>query len=194
MQLRKLLTGQLGFTMVELLVVISIIGILATAVLAALNPVEQLRKGRDTSRKADAQTLLGALDRFQASFGCYPWAWNTTTNTCGSTAVTAKMIVAGDFTSTTTPPGQLSQLMVKDELKTQFTQRASITGQDFYISADAANNGQVSICFEPESATARGGGLGPIRNSINTAAGTCSTAYTTGDQTGTTTCAVCVPQ
>ena len=35
-----------GFTMIELLVVIAVIGILAVALLATLNPLEQIRKGR----------------------------------------------------------------------------------------------------------------------------------------------------
>lgn len=190
MQLRKLLTGQLGFTMVELLVVISIIGILATAVLAALNPVEQLRKGRDTSRKADAQTLLGALDRYQASFGCYPW--QMTAGACNTaTALTAQTIDAADFANTPAV-GIMYELMAKDELKSQFTSRAAITAQNFWISV---TNSQASICFEPESATARGGGLGVTRNITNTAASTnCTAAYAGPAATAATTCAVCVPQ
>ena len=39
-----------GFTLVELLVVIAVIGVLATIVLLAVNPGEQLARGRDTSR------------------------------------------------------------------------------------------------------------------------------------------------
>ena len=42
---------QRGFTMIELLVVIAIIGVLAAAVLAAINPVEQISKGRDAARR-----------------------------------------------------------------------------------------------------------------------------------------------
>lgn len=64
---------QLGFTMIELLIVITILGILAVAVLSAINPIEQINRGRDTSRQSDAEQLLSAIDRYNAFQGFYPW-------------------------------------------------------------------------------------------------------------------------
>ncbi|NIT03538.1 prepilin-type N-terminal cleavage/methylation domain-containing protein, partial [Candidatus Saccharibacteria bacterium] len=52
-----------GFTMIELLIVIAVIGILAIAVLAAINPIEQINRGRDTGSRSDAEQLIGAIDR-----------------------------------------------------------------------------------------------------------------------------------
>lgn len=174
---------QAGFTMVELLVVISIIGILAAAVLAALNPAEQLKKGRDTATKADSATLLSGLERYQATFGCYPWAY--VAGTCGTTVLSGTTAVtAASFTGT----GNLASLLTQDELKTQFTSRASITGSKLYISE---TNRQVSVCFTPESKTARAGGLGPVMNDLNTAVGTCPATPTGSHEV---TCNVCVPQ
>ena len=66
-----------GFTMIELLIVITILGILATAVLSAINPIEQINRGRDTSAKSDAEQLLNATERFNAFQGYYPWQINT---------------------------------------------------------------------------------------------------------------------
>lgn len=62
-----------GFTMIELLIVIAVLGILAVAVLAAINPIEQINRGRDTGSRSDAEQLLSAIDRFYASQGYYPW-------------------------------------------------------------------------------------------------------------------------
>jgi prepilin-type N-terminal cleavage/methylation domain-containing protein len=62
-----------GFTMIELLIVIAILGILAVAVLAAINPVEQINRGRDTASRSDAEQFIGGIDRFNAFQGYYPW-------------------------------------------------------------------------------------------------------------------------
>jgi len=69
----KKLKSQLGFTMIELLIVITILGILAVAVLSAINPIEQINRGRDTGSQSDCEQLLGAVERFNAFQGHYPW-------------------------------------------------------------------------------------------------------------------------
>lgn len=56
-----------GFTLIELLVVIAIIGILAAVVLIALNPVEFLKRSRDTQRLSDINTLQTAVKLFQTN-------------------------------------------------------------------------------------------------------------------------------
>lgn len=67
------LKKQLAFTMIELLIVIAILGILAVAVLSAINPIEQINRGRDTGSRSDAEQLLSAIERFYAMTGYYPW-------------------------------------------------------------------------------------------------------------------------
>jgi prepilin-type N-terminal cleavage/methylation domain-containing protein len=51
-----------GFTLIEILVVISIIGILATLILAKLGGVE--KAGRDTRRRSDLNQYRTALENF----------------------------------------------------------------------------------------------------------------------------------
>jgi len=51
-----------GFTLVELLVVIAIIGILAAVVMIAINPLEMMRKGRDSTRLQDMENVRKAID------------------------------------------------------------------------------------------------------------------------------------
>jgi len=62
-----------GFTMIELLIVIAVLGVLAVAVLSAINPIEQINRGRDTGSRSDAEQLLSAFDRFYTSQQIYPW-------------------------------------------------------------------------------------------------------------------------
>jgi prepilin-type N-terminal cleavage/methylation domain-containing protein len=64
---------RMGFTLVELLIVIALIAILSVAVLATINPIEQANKARDAGVQNDAAEVLNALERYYASQNAYPW-------------------------------------------------------------------------------------------------------------------------
>lgn len=55
-----------GFTLVELLLVMGIIAILATAVLVAINPARQFAQARNTQRIAHVNTILNAIGQRNA--------------------------------------------------------------------------------------------------------------------------------
>lgn len=60
-QNKKQIIRKKGFTLIEILVVIGIIGILATVVLVAVNPSRQFKQARDSQRVANVNTILNAL-------------------------------------------------------------------------------------------------------------------------------------
>jgi len=59
-----------GFTIVELLIVIVVIGILAALVIVTYNGIQQ--KARDTERKTDVKALQGHLEAYWADNAKYP--------------------------------------------------------------------------------------------------------------------------
>lgn len=61
-----------GFTLVELLVVIAVLGVLAASVLIAINPLEQLARARDAGRKQSLKQIADALERYRTNNGAYP--------------------------------------------------------------------------------------------------------------------------
>lgn len=62
-----------GFTLVELLIVIALLGIIATIVIAAINPIEQANRASDSGMKADASQMISAVQRYYATHNQYPW-------------------------------------------------------------------------------------------------------------------------
>ncbi len=62
-----------GFTLMELLIVIGVLGILAAGLLAAIDPFEQLKKARDTNNRSAAIEFLGASQRYYTTHGYLPW-------------------------------------------------------------------------------------------------------------------------
>jgi len=62
----------LGFTLIEVLVVVGILGVLLTMVLVAVNPVKQLQATRDTQRASDLKGVQTALEAYRVANNIYP--------------------------------------------------------------------------------------------------------------------------
>jgi len=78
-----------GFTLIEMLIVIAIIGILASIVLVGIGPVQ--RTARDARRASDLRQTQNALELYFSKNAEYPpagnWAALTADLTTGATAV-----------------------------------------------------------------------------------------------------------
>lgn len=141
-----------GFTLIELLIVISVLGILAVAVLSAINPIEQINRGKDTASRSDAEQLLGAMDRFYTNNGYYVWKVDTTgTDDLGWT----KVVNAWTDTSTAV----LTKLSAgvagisTGELKSSFVTRIVGSKYNYLWAYNKGVQGDSTyVCFKPLSA------------------------------------------
>lgn len=64
--------NSLGFTLIEVLVVVGILGILITLVLVAVNPARQLQQTRNTQRASDLKAVQTALEAYRVANNIYP--------------------------------------------------------------------------------------------------------------------------
>lgn len=153
-----------GFTLMELLIVIGVLGILAAGLLAAIDPFEQLKKARDSNYRSGAIELLSATQRYYANHGYLPWR-NPLSNgvgTCSDTSTgagadlladtstgvsssSAKTVSVGSTQDSAVTPC-INDLIADGELKTTFSQGLNTT---VYLSSWSKTS--VRVCFSPES-------------------------------------------
>lgn len=124
-----------GFTLIELLVVIGIIGILAAGILAAIDPLEQLKKGRDTNKRSICVEIFNALTRYYAINGQFPWG-------AGSQPEIKLADAEGSI---------ITPLITTGELKPEFMRGLPAGVADQITICQPNPGGPVYICFDPES-------------------------------------------
>lgn len=136
------LQPQAGFTLIELLVVIGILGVLAAALVATIDPFEQLKKANDANVKNTAVEFINANIRYYTTHNHMPWADN-----CLGAGVTAPS--ASPLYPNMT--GCLLTLYNDGEIKGAFT---SVTGvlSSIIITGDDTS---ITACFLPQSKAQR---------------------------------------
>ena len=155
-------TRSAGFTMIELLIVIAILGILAVALLSAINPVEQINRGRDTGSRSDAEQLLSAIDRFQAFQGFYPWTlgagdpFDVDVTQVRTTWEVTGLAGCGILDRLGSQDPGLAGCVNTDELKLSFIQRIDENSYNhLYIYNSGDIGASTYVCFEPQSSAFR---------------------------------------
>jgi prepilin-type N-terminal cleavage/methylation domain-containing protein len=75
-----------GFTLVELLIVITIIGLLAAIAVLLINPLEKMRRARNAIRLNDISFIARALEAHYIIYGSFPEEhWYDTSRGCTTT-------------------------------------------------------------------------------------------------------------
>ncbi len=158
-----------GFTLVELLIVIALLGALAVGLLVTINPVEQIAKGRDTTMRNTARSFFDASVRYYSTRSTYPWGTylaNTTVNS--QTAAFTTLVNAG-------------------EVKSNFVNLAGTANLALMYVTQTASD-QIAVCFKPTSK-----GIQADPNTIyDQSAGTSIANCKGATSTGTADCYVCI--
>jgi prepilin-type N-terminal cleavage/methylation domain-containing protein len=135
-----------GFTLIELLVVIGILGILAAALVATIDPFEQLNKATDANVKNTVVEYINANIRYFTTHQAMPWhdsALNTgcQTGLAGGAPSQTSLTDANMVLCT-------GDLISDGELKASFSTATNIL-KNIYITEGANNS--VIACFLPVS-------------------------------------------
>jgi general secretion pathway protein G len=132
--MKKYLKKEGGFTLLELLIVIVIIGILALLIIPNLTSAP--KKARDTARKTDLRAVQKGLEEYFLSYSSYPTALSvlTTGNPPIMKTVPTDPLNTGVYVYTYTPASGNASYTLKGCLE-----NGSDTGQ--YTNTDATCTG-----------------------------------------------------
>jgi len=132
MRKNKLKLKKNGFTLVELLIVITIIGILTMIVSSSF--VSSQQKSRDASRKSDLKSLSDALNMYYADNGVFPT----------DTIINGLISTAGEFVDSTNPNNKIIYMKkVPKETSSGIKQifyETSATSKSFRLYANLEND------------------------------------------------------
>ena len=189
---------KLGFTMIELLIVIAVLGILAVAVLSAINPIEQINRSRDTGTRSDAEQLISAIDRYYTSKGYYPWMVDA--NSTNDAVDPMVEIAAADQTFGGDTEPVLTNLSTGGtaEVKASFVTRIVGDANHLWLYNSGTPGDSTYVCFIPASASFRDEGYIRCTDTLPgdfppTACPNDATCQTAGSSQAATGCYVCLP-
>lgn len=137
--------NQSGFTLVEIILAVTVLAILVGFILGALNPNKQLGKARNIERKSDINVIYEAIYQYWLDHGDFPDTITTTpTQICRITAEDCTGYIDLSVLSTESPYISIlpTDPTCSDENTTGYTvHRSSMTGGYVIVQATCAEDG-----------------------------------------------------
>lgn len=190
------------------MIVIGLLGAIALIVIAAINPIEQANRARDTRFKADGGQLISAIDRYFAAKSEFPWMTTglsgtyTTESAFGFVTASAGDVGICEADNACTTGGSL---LSANELKSEFANRDFIkkgasgtADQKIMIGKASGASTSVYACFIPLAKSTREKAVADLKvYTLNTSTGvrsqTSSCDAANADWV-TSLCYVCIPE
>ena len=136
-----------GFTLIELLIVIALLGALAVALLAALDPFEQLKKGTDTGVRNTVAEIQGAIIRYYGVKNQMPWCVASDCTTWRDSLTSQDLPVDGVKASDI--PNTIIEISAAGELKADFSTLAGATNMGKIRLFGGNTTLKVEVCYKP---------------------------------------------
>ena len=135
-----------GFTLIELLVVIALLGALFVGILATIDPLEQLKKGTDTTRRNITTEIYNGMLQYYSVINSFPWTADI------------NALAASDPSMTNAVTGYITKVVSAGELKTEFISLASSNLNRIFLTSTADSLGfrqNLSVCYLPDAKSFR---------------------------------------
>lgn len=136
-----------GFTLIELLVVIGILAIMIAALVATIDPFEQLKKAQDSNLKNMVTEFIAANQRYYGTHNALPW-FDTASGgaNCYSSGTTLSAVSLGNLKPC------LQTLVTEGEIKQGFLNASGLSS--VIVTNPNPQSGSatdVIVCFQPQS-------------------------------------------
>jgi prepilin-type N-terminal cleavage/methylation domain-containing protein len=141
-----------GFTLVELLIVIALLGALAIGLIGAIDPFEQLKKGQDTGTRNTVSEVQSAVIRYYALKGRMPWCTQASGDTCSPFPDGTKLSDMNGSPAAEDVGTALTTIVNTGELKDTFATAQSKELDKVFVTGDLET---VKVCYAPVSKSFR---------------------------------------
>lgn len=193
------------------MIVIGLLGAIALIVIAAINPIEQANRARDTRFRSDGAQLISAIDRYFAANSKFPWmtvepTYSTEDEFGFVSASDQEVGLCGADCDTD------GVLITTNELKTEFRNRdfvqdggaGATIDEQILVGKEQGSSASVYACFVPlanstkQKAVTEGKVFQPDTSSGEKGASVTTCDGANGDGAGvnwvTNGCYVCIPE